>query len=64
MRKLLACLVLVGASLFATTSPASTEPLPCHYICCNESDGAAECTWAPFQVTNCQTWWSSGTYCP
>lgn len=64
MRKLLACCVLVGASLLATTSPAATEPLPCSYLCCNEWDPAAECTWFPHGVTNCQTWWSSGTYCP
>jgi hypothetical protein len=63
MRKLFACLVLTGASLLATT-PASTESLPCSYLCCNEWDPAAECTWFPYGVTDCQTWWGSGNYCP
>lgn len=63
MRKLLACLVLVGASLLTSTSPAPASGLPCSYICCNEYSPDTECTAWPSQTT-CYNWWHEGGQCP
>lgn len=64
MRKLLACLVLVGACLIASTSPAPAGALPCSYICCNEYQPDTECSNGTRYTNTCYTWWHEGGECP
>lgn len=65
MRKLLACLVVLGACLLLAPGPGTAGALPCTYLCCPAEDWDAECSIGFPYTTTCYSWWHfEGGTCP
>jgi hypothetical protein len=65
MKRLLACLVILGASLLLAQPSRATLPPPCNQVCCSgASDGDGCFYWSSSygpQATTCYSWrWDGG----